>query len=101
MISIDLAFVNVSDAPVFLHKLVECNDEIASPVRAVLRGRPSSRRAIVGARRGGHGGPPVQAVHYSLAKSLLQVTSPQKNYINNPFRLNGPRGQGRSRPWMI
>ena len=41
-------------------ELEECNDEIASPVREVLLGRPSSRRAIVGARRGGHGGPPVQ-----------------------------------------
>ena len=31
-------------------KLVECNDEIASPVRAVLRGRPFSRRALCAPR---------------------------------------------------
>jgi len=30
--------------------LVECNDEIASPVRAVLRGRPFSRRALCAPR---------------------------------------------------
>ena len=40
--------------------LVECIDEIPNPVRAVLRGRPFSRRAIMRSKRGGHRGPPVQ-----------------------------------------
>ncbi|HSE35918.1 MAG TPA: hypothetical protein VLG74_01365, partial [Blastocatellia bacterium] len=34
-------------------------------------GRPSPRRAIVGARGGGHGGPPVQVT----SEVLLQVTN--------------------------
>jgi hypothetical protein len=39
--------------------LVDCIRESASPVRAVLRGRPSWRRSNL-LKRGGHGGPPVQ-----------------------------------------
>lgn len=50
------------------------NKEIAGPVRAVRRGRPSLRTRRFLQKRGGRGGPPLQDMLIPLKKPLVQTT---------------------------